>query len=120
MAADLFRSGVSITFDSRGVPTLDIPDSKGEIHSYSMTRLDGVTALWAVQLTRLDAEEAVYRVALDMGRTWRCTCKDAQFRPRGEKKRLCKHATAARDLKRLLDLLAAPPVPVSEWAGLDG
>lgn len=94
-----------ITID-RGVPTIEIVDAGGELHSYEFWPTEPLDDAWAVILRRTDGQgESPYRVSQTHQGSWRCACPDAVYRAR-KARRFCKHALAAADLKLLVDRLA--------------
>lgn len=98
----------TILIDDRGLASLEIPDPSGELHSYALTLAPSGLALWACGLTRLDTG-AEYRVT-DEGRgRFRCSCEAYKYRKRGQHD--CKHTTAVRPLRQLVERLHATPAP---------
>jgi hypothetical protein len=91
-----------ILIDARGVCTVEIADSEGEVHSYSIAPAAPGFDAWACTLTRLDGEgESPYRVSLNLTGSWRCACGDAVYRAR-KARRFCKHEKAVAPIYNLL------------------
>jgi hypothetical protein len=100
------QSPCAIQIDQRGVMTFEIADAEGEVHSYSVEPAAALCDEWACEVRRLDGEgESPYRVSLSLTGSWRCSCPDAVYRAR-KQRRFCKHQAACvpfyLNAKRLL------------------
>lgn len=107
MSAAVVDSPAVLHVDSRGVVLAEIPDSKGEVHSYSLARTPEGFDAFAVSLTRLDGKgSSPHRVAVNHAGRWRCTCEDAKYRP--NRRGRCIHVTfCVRPLYALICRLTA-------------
>lgn len=94
-----------IAIDDRGIPTLEIEDSKGEVHSYRIALAPRGLSRWAVQLDNLTNGES-YRVMLEYGGWWRCSCPAWHFKHSKNHPRSCKHANAIKHLHVLITALS--------------
>ncbi len=107
-----------LNIDSSGLILLEIPDAKGDSHSYSVnpapTDLD--PKYWSVLVKRLDSEDE-YLVAVGSSHRWTCGCKDFQFRAKGQPYQ-CKHIKDMKCIKAAIDRLmpATQPAETQEIA----
>lgn len=100
-----------VTIDLQPKQTLvEIADAKGEYHDYAWLLAPLGPAAWACTLRKLGTEEP-YRITLERGGWWRCSCADHKFRgpdKRGDSE--CKHVAAAKQLRALCQFIAAATV----------
>lgn len=90
-----------IAIDDRGIPTVEIEDSKGEVLSYRVALAPRGLSRWCIQLDNL-ANGETYRVSLEHGGWWRCSCPAFFYRKSKDHPRGCKHATAIKHLHALI------------------
>lgn len=93
----------TIVIDDRQVPTLEIPDAEGELHSYTLSPAPPGLDEWACLVKRTDTG-AVYRVALGPRGRWACSCHDYRYRS-GKLPAACKHCQAVKGLRALMEAL---------------
>jgi hypothetical protein len=68
---------------------LEIEDHAGEVWAYRLAPAPLGLARWAVLVTMTSEPDRSYRVALDTGGRWDCTCPAHKYRKRGADP--CKH-----------------------------
>ncbi len=95
----------AITLDDRA-QTIEIEDSDGAANSYTVALAAPGLSMWAVTLTRLDSGES-YRVCVERGDYWRCTCKSWKYRKKASD--ACKHCHSLKLLYRFLTALTPAP-----------
>jgi hypothetical protein len=96
-----------LVLDAGGGCKLEIESSgeSGEVLDYALEPAPEGLDRWACTVRRLDGAEGPYRVAQAMSGAWRCSCPDAVYRARKER-RFCKHARAVMPLRALMVRLA--------------